>query len=445
MSLLDQINFQREFYSLSQERVLARVQRMGKIAIPRLHDVVTEAVAVVVRSKGQQENVGPHADVLARTVASHYELLLKGVFDENLEESYHELHDVLNMCRRDSRLLLSVDAVAMRGILKEAASHLRWRPFEFAKCSMAMGSLFSFDVSVMLHLQIEIERAALRTKEARIDSEITIFRDEITDLSASVENATGELSTVVDHVESAASATATKSGKAASSVADSASSLKMSSQSVEELEVSIDQIASQAERSAQLAGNAVTSAERSGVSMRELTNALTDIDVITRMIGNIAAQTNLLALNATIEAARAGEAGRGFAVVASEVKALVNQVERATADINSILQNVRNAARTSEQEIGAINGGVYSLSDNAMSVAVAVQQQKSAVSEIRDHMTAIIANNQSINENLDSLVISSSSSASYAGSLNTVVDDLHERSKNLHKAFDRFATTLRSA
>lgn len=445
MSLEAQIIKQQEFYNLHLPRVQARVRRIGLVSARKLKGFVHEAVEHAGKLKGLGSGTQQSQKALAVAIARHYVLLLAGKFDTGLHESYFSVHNALSACERDTRLHIAINALVMRSVLKGAASKMIWRPVEFAKCSLAMGALFSFDVSVMLHLQLEIERASLNTRASRIDAEIRMFGNEIENVSGSVDAVTGEIAKLAERAGSSASETASGSNKAATSVAASGAALKLSSQSIEELEASIDEIARQAERSAQLAGNAVHSAERSGVSMQNLTAALGDIDSITKLIGSIAAQTNLLALNATIEAARAGEAGRGFAVVAGEVKALVKQVENATSDINAVLQKVRVTAASSEQEIGAINGVIYSLSDNAVSVSVAVQQQKAAVSEIRDHLLAIITNNENVDRHLEVLVASSAQSAGHSGELNEAIDEMRRRSGGLHKTYDRFSQAIRSA
>lgn len=77
-------------------------------------------------------------------------------------------------------------------------------------------------------------------------------------------------------------------------------------------------------------------------------------------INDISSQTRLLALNASIEAARAGEQGKGFAVVADSIGKLASDSNSATADIETIIdelcRDIEDAVSNIEQIRTDING-----------------------------------------------------------------------------------------
>ncbi|WP_456114991.1 methyl-accepting chemotaxis protein [Shewanella yunxiaonensis] len=106
------------------------------------------------------------------------------------------------------------------------------------------------------------------------------------------------------------------------------------------------------------------------------------IDTVLEVIRNIAEQTNLLALNAAIEAARAGEQGRGFAVVADEVRSLASRTQASTAEIQHIIEQLQQGARSAVSVMEKSNQTTAHCVQEANNAGKALEQIRSAVSTI---------------------------------------------------------------
>ncbi|MDM8523009.1 methyl-accepting chemotaxis protein [Desulfococcaceae bacterium HSG8] len=135
-----------------------------------------------------------------------------------------------------------------------------------------------------------------------------------------------------------------------------ASSMEVTSSSLEEMSSMIRLNAGNASHADDLMTEANEVVRKANGTMSELTDSMEDTirasqetSKIVKSIDEIAFQTNLLALNATVEAARAGEAGAGFGVVANEVRNLAMQAAKAAKDtavlIESTVGMIDNGAR----------------------------------------------------------------------------------------------------
>jgi methyl-accepting chemotaxis protein len=160
--------------------------------------------------------------------------------------------------------------------------------------------------------------------------------------------AISETSATINELRSAADDTAQRAREVARQASDSVQVSDEGTEAVSAITVAMEEIRTRVDGIAQ---EILTLSERTQ-----------QIGAITQTVNEIADRSNLLALNASIEAARAGEHGRGFAVVADQVRRLAEQSKGATSQVETILNDVKEATsaavRASEEGTKVVDDGL---------------------------------------------------------------------------------------
>ena len=302
------------------------------------------------------------------------------------------------------------------------------------------------------------------TKRIEIDS-----KDEVGQLAAHFNRFLGTLGGLISDIKtmsrslnSLAHDSKTLSLQSSRELGVQLNEITMVATAVSQLSTATQEIALNAENTAGASREAAdTSNEGSRIvsgSQQEIKNLATEVHQASEIISNldvhvqgissilltiqdIAEKTNLLALNAAIEAARAGEQGRGFAVVADEVRLLSQRTQSSTEEIrekieglNSVTSNVVSSMKRSTAiadgavdgaaaaatALGSILASVQRISDMAMQIASAAEEQNIVTTDISQ-------NSESIQDISHRLSAEANKTAEGAESLAQVADRLEQQ------------------
>lgn len=149
--------------------------------------------------------------------------------------------------------------------------------------------------------------------------------------------------------------------------------------------------------------------ETNSVALK-LSEAVEGINNTLKLISDIAMQTNILSLNATIEAARAGEVGKGFSVVAHEVRNRASSTQNSLAEIEKVVNNVRENAEAVIKYVGENNdklqlqneyfGNVFSNMQEMNDLLRQTADDISAMNTVHERQSEIIGHTVDINSDI---------------------------------------------
>ncbi len=234
-----------------------------------------------------------------------------------------------------------------------------------------------------LEAEAERSREAAEAQRKQIMLDLAdSFEAAVGDVVEMVSSAATEMQATASQLTSSAQEAASQAVSVSAAAEQAGANVTSVASSAEELGASVNEIGRQVGHSREKAQEAVTEANATAGIVNELSEAAGRITGIVELISTIASQTNLLALNATIESARAGEAGKGFAVVANEVKTLAGQTSKATAEISQQIGNIQTTTKRAVEAIAMITGTIHDINDSSATIAMAVDQQGAATTEI---------------------------------------------------------------
>jgi methyl-accepting chemotaxis protein len=169
------------------------------------------------------------------------------------------------------------------------------------------------------------------------------------------------------------------------------------------------------------------------------------IPTIVDTINSIAEKTALLALNAAIEAARAGEAGKGFAVVADEVRGLAVRTTDSTAQISTIINELKTRMERTAETMGAVVNGVNHSQETARDTSGVIEQIVREITVSAQANTRIsaasreqMANFSVLQTSLDRLFATFGENSTKVETTATIGDDLYRVSESLKSLLSRF-------
>ena len=288
----------------------------------------------------------------------------------------------------------------------------------------------------------EKEQKEKERRQKEIQNLVNIFEKDSTkavntvaETATSLSISSNELEELVQNIYEKIKLVTAASNNTSENVASVATTTQQMSSDIAEL-------TQQVSSSRKLVNGAVEKTKQSNELAGKLGEASLSINKIIEVIQGIANQINMLALNATIEAARAGDAGRGFAVVAHEVKELASQVGQATDDITVDISNIQNVSQDVISALAAVQDDIEKVGDYTSNIAMTVEEQNSAARIITENINTASAGVSDIDNDVKDIGSSMEQAEKAMGGIDKTALALSSQSDTLRSDISGFLTKI---
>lgn len=278
---------------------------------------------------------------------------------------------------------------------------------------------------------------------------------DLKDFASSTNNAADEISRAVEDMSQGsvsqaedvenATVQVAEMGNSIENIVDEIENLYSNSEKMEKSKNEAEKIVNELAASSDHTYNAVKRIEK---QVKLTDESVTQIQQAVALITAIAEETNLLSLNASIEAARAGEAGKGFAVVASQIQKLAEESNSSAASIADVIENLSYESRNTVEAMNNMHDIIIDqqqkLGDTETKfseVSAGIQSSLEQINQIRDgsevcdqariKVTDIIQNLSAISEQNAAATEQTSASMQELNSTMTILADKSEQLGNL--------------
>lgn len=289
-----------------------------------------------------------------------------------------------------------------------------------------------------LQAEKELIQSHTDARRRRLEALLDEFRLAVADTLGQVRVQGDAMTLAATNLAGIATESNRQAHEAACAITESSASVRTVARASEELSSSIGEIERQVTKTRRVVADAAYTSAQTRIATNALAAKAEEIGAIIALIQAIAEQTNMLALNATIEAVRAGEAGRGFAVVAQEVKSLASQTTKASQHIADHALAIEAVTDKVIEAIASIAATMAEAQRSTEIIAVAVQQQSGATTEISRSVAETAAGTEVAAGNVSHVAASAAQTDVSANKVHHAAANVATQAKRLSQTVDGF-------